>query len=70
MVQIYAVPTLQQRVCLQETIFMHDGDPPHNASPVQQLLRQALTDERASSEMSVAQIFFLFGLAEMAFRAL
>ncbi|GFS77027.1 hypothetical protein TNCV_3756721 [Trichonephila clavipes] len=28
----------EQRVCLQETILMHDGASPYNASSVQQLL--------------------------------
>ncbi|GFV03413.1 hypothetical protein TNCV_596211 [Trichonephila clavipes] len=32
MLQTYVIPTLQQRACLQETIFMHDGAPPHNSS--------------------------------------
>ncbi|GFW97441.1 hypothetical protein TNCV_4991171 [Trichonephila clavipes] len=48
MLQTYVIPTLQQRVCLQETISMHDGAPPHNVSSVQQLLRQELTDVRVN----------------------
>ncbi|GFW96612.1 hypothetical protein TNCV_2846691 [Trichonephila clavipes] len=48
MLQTYVIPTLQQRVCLQETIFMHDGAPPHNESSVQQLLKQELTDVRVN----------------------
>ncbi|GFV88350.1 hypothetical protein TNCV_1241631 [Trichonephila clavipes] len=39
----------KQPVCLEETIFMDDGAPPHNASSVQQLLRQASTDVRVNS---------------------
>ncbi|GFX10338.1 hypothetical protein TNCV_1867331 [Trichonephila clavipes] len=39
MLQIYVTPTLQQRIGLQETIFVHDGAPPHNAISVQPLLR-------------------------------
>ncbi|GFV63349.1 hypothetical protein TNCV_149251 [Trichonephila clavipes] len=42
------VALVQQRVCLQEIVFMHDGAPPHNASSVQQLLRQELTDVRVN----------------------
>ncbi|GFT19973.1 hypothetical protein TNCV_4993901 [Trichonephila clavipes] len=46
MLPTYVIPILQQRVCLQETIFMHDEAPPHNASLVQQLLRHELTGVR------------------------
>ncbi|GFW97384.1 uncharacterized protein TNCV_4990611 [Trichonephila clavipes] len=46
MLQAYVIPALQQRVCLQETIFLLNGDRPRNASSVQQLLRQTLTDVR------------------------
>ena len=49
MLQTYVIPTLQQRGCQQETIFMQDGAPPHIAIPVQQLLRQAFTDARVIS---------------------
>ncbi|GFY44086.1 uncharacterized protein TNIN_442641 [Trichonephila inaurata madagascariensis] len=56
MLQIYVFPTLQQRVCLQETIFMHDGVPPHNTSSVQQLLRQELTDVRVNSRSFQKQL--------------
>ncbi|GBM29713.1 hypothetical protein AVEN_156899-1 [Araneus ventricosus] len=32
------IPALQQRVCVDSTIFMQDGAPPHIATPVKQLL--------------------------------
>ncbi|GFU93752.1 uncharacterized protein TNCV_1888041 [Trichonephila clavipes] len=49
MIQTYVIPTLQRRVFLQETILVHGGALPHNASSVHQLLRQALTDVRVNS---------------------
>ncbi|GFV28520.1 uncharacterized protein TNCV_3984711 [Trichonephila clavipes] len=49
MLQTYVIPTHQQRGCLQETIFMHNGAPPHITISVQQLLKQAFTDARVQS---------------------
>ncbi|GFW40759.1 hypothetical protein TNCV_4528481 [Trichonephila clavipes] len=47
MLQTYVIPTLQQRVCLQEIIFMHDGSPLHNVRSVQQL------DRRTTCELQI-----------------
>ena len=44
MLQTYIISTLQQRGCLQETIFMQDGALPHIAIPVQHFLRRTFTD--------------------------
>ncbi|GFU24544.1 uncharacterized protein TNCV_2264961 [Trichonephila clavipes] len=50
MLQTYVIPTLQQRGCLQKTIFLHDGATPHIASSLQQLLRQVLIDEHVNCQ--------------------
>ncbi|PRD30006.1 UNVERIFIED_CONTAM: hypothetical protein NCL1_27708 [Trichonephila clavipes] len=52
MLQTYVNPNLQQRGYLQEIIFMHDRAPPHIASSVQQLLRQAFTNACVISRFS------------------
>ncbi|GFU87472.1 uncharacterized protein TNCV_2446061 [Trichonephila clavipes] len=49
MLQTYLISTFQQLGCLQEIIFMHEGTPPHIASSIQKLLRQAFTDARVIS---------------------
>ncbi|GBO39959.1 hypothetical protein AVEN_107801-1 [Araneus ventricosus] len=49
MLRDFLIPQLQQRGCLQDIIFMHDGAPPHIDRQVKQLLRQHFTDERVLS---------------------
>ena len=49
MLQTFVIPQLQQRNCLQQTIFMQDGAPPHISNKVKQLLRQNFTDDRVIS---------------------
>ncbi|GBM87610.1 hypothetical protein AVEN_119538-1 [Araneus ventricosus] len=43
------IPALQQRGCVDSTIFMQDGAPPHIATPVKQLLNLHFGDERIIS---------------------
>ncbi|GFX14239.1 uncharacterized protein TNCV_1767331 [Trichonephila clavipes] len=44
--QTCVIPTLQQRGCLHETIFILYGVPPPIVRSIQQMLRHALTDAR------------------------
>ncbi|GBM05026.1 hypothetical protein AVEN_60222-1 [Araneus ventricosus] len=43
------IPTLQQHGCVDSTIFMQDGTPPHNATPVKQLLNLHFGNDRIIS---------------------
>ncbi|GFV37163.1 hypothetical protein TNCV_1720851 [Trichonephila clavipes] len=58
MLHTYEIPSLQQRVCLQKTIYMHEGAPPHNASSVQQssVVRQELTYVRVNCQSFQKQL--------------
>ncbi|GBL84603.1 hypothetical protein AVEN_191069-1 [Araneus ventricosus] len=49
MLRDFVIPQLQQRGCLQDIIFMHDGAPPHSDRRVKQLLRQHFKDARVIS---------------------
>ncbi|KFM83383.1 hypothetical protein X975_26734, partial [Stegodyphus mimosarum] len=49
MLNSFVIPALQQRQCGGQIIFMQDGDPPHFAVRVQQMLRQKFTTERVIS---------------------
>ena len=49
MLQAFAIPQLQQRNRLQQTIFMADCAPPYISNKVQQLLRQNFSDNRVIS---------------------
>ncbi|GBL88979.1 hypothetical protein AVEN_255144-1 [Araneus ventricosus] len=43
------IPALQQRGCVDSTIFMQDGAPPHIATPVKQLLNLHFGNDRTIS---------------------
>ncbi|GBN43390.1 hypothetical protein AVEN_138006-1 [Araneus ventricosus] len=43
------IPALQQRGCVDSTIFMQDGAPPHIATPVKQLLNLHFGNDRIIS---------------------
>ena len=45
----FAIPQLQQRGCLESTIFMQDGAPPHIGLRVQEVLRQHFTNDQIIS---------------------
>ncbi|GBM18817.1 hypothetical protein AVEN_203096-1 [Araneus ventricosus] len=45
----HLIPALQQRVCLDSTIFMQDCAPPHIATPVKQLLNLHFGNDRIIS---------------------
>lgn len=49
MLTSFVIPQLQQRQCLDETIFMQDGAPPHIGLAVRNVLRQNFTEERVIS---------------------
>ena len=49
MLTSFVIPQLQQKQCLDQTIFMQDGAPPHIGVKVQQLLRHHFTDQRVIS---------------------
>ena len=43
------IPALQERNCVETTVFMQDGAPPPIGRQVQRLLRETVTDERIIS---------------------
>ncbi|GBM23639.1 hypothetical protein AVEN_117389-1 [Araneus ventricosus] len=43
------IPALQQRGCVESTIFMQDGAPPHIATPLKQLLNLHFRNDRIIS---------------------
>ena len=43
------IPALQEHNCVEITVFMQDGAPPHIGRQVQRLLRETFTDERIIS---------------------
>ncbi|GBO15924.1 hypothetical protein AVEN_120483-1 [Araneus ventricosus] len=45
----YPIPALQQRGCVDSTVFMQDGGPPHIATPVKQLLNLHFGNDRIIS---------------------
>ncbi|GBO14723.1 hypothetical protein AVEN_28501-1 [Araneus ventricosus] len=47
------VPVLQQRGCVDSTIFMQDGAPPHIATPVKQLLNLHFGNDRIINRHSL-----------------
>lgn len=49
MLQNFTIPQLQQRGCLDSTIFMQDGAPPHIGLRVQRVLRQHFSNSRMIS---------------------
>ncbi|GBN09240.1 hypothetical protein AVEN_48119-1 [Araneus ventricosus] len=46
------IPALQQRGCVDSTIFMQDGSPPHIATPVKQLLNLHFGNDRIISRQT------------------
>ncbi|GBN26490.1 hypothetical protein AVEN_61563-1 [Araneus ventricosus] len=49
LLQQQVIPALQERECLETTVFMQDGAPPHIARSVQVLLRALFGDDRVIS---------------------
>lgn len=49
MLENFVIPHLQQRNCIDSTIFMQDGAPPHIGRRVKDVLRQHFTDARVIS---------------------
>lgn len=49
MLENFVIPQLQQRNCIDSTIFMQDGAPPHIGRRVKDVLRQHFTDARVIS---------------------
>ena len=41
----HVLPVLQEHHCVDRTIFMHDGSPPHIATPMQRLLSAHFEDD-------------------------
>ena len=44
------IPALQERNCVETSVFMEDGVPPHIGRQVQRLLHETFTDERIISQ--------------------
>ena len=45
----HVIPTLQERNCVETTVFMQDGAPPYIGRQVQRELHETFTDERIIS---------------------
>ncbi|GFU63651.1 uncharacterized protein TNCV_4588561 [Trichonephila clavipes] len=51
------IRALQERHCLETTIFMQDGAPPHIAKPVKKLLHDTFGEDRAVPDYSLDGVF-------------